>query len=249
MRHFRKISPVTLMLVLPLLLLGMLPARAELEEQRDECVILLHGMWRSAMAMKPLQWYLEGLGYTVVNESYPSLSYSIVDLAEMAAGGGLEQCRQRRFDRIHFVTHSLGGILVRQYARGGNIEGLERVVMLGPPNQGSQVADYYGSFELLDPVRPQVMDDLRTGEDSFMGRLGPVNFDLGVIAGTANRRPGVPGFPDEIGDGTVSVAETIVPGMLDFLTMPTTHTFMIWNSDVMEQVAYFLKRGQFNRGD
>lgn len=242
-----KKSPIpTLLLILALTALCPRLSLAELEQQRGECVVLLHGMWRSALAMKPLQWYLEDLGYAAVNESYPSLSYSIVELAEMAAGGGAEQCRQRGFERIHFVTHSLGGILVRQYARGRDIKGLERVVMLGPPNQGSQVADYYSSFEALEPVRPQVLEDLRT-EGSFMGGLGPVDFDLGVIAGTVNRRPVVPGFPSEIGDGTVSVAETIVPGMMDFLTMPTTHTFMIWNTDVMDQVAHFLQNGEFLR--
>ena len=236
--------------LLLLLLQSLVPgiAHAELEHQRNECVVLLHGMWRTAMAMKPLQWHLEGLGYAVVNDSYPSLSHSIPDLAEMAVGSGIEQCRQRGFHKIHFVTHSLGGILLRQYARGGDIAGLERAVMLGPPNQGSQVADYYSSIEWLDAVRPPVMDDLRSGEDSFMGGLGPVNFDLGVIAGTTNRRPAVPGFPSAVaGDGTVSVAETVVPGMLDFLTMPVTHTFMIWNSEVMDQVVYFLQNGRFRR--
>ena len=222
-------------------------AHAELEEQRGECVVLLHGMWRSALAMKPLEWHLEEQGYSVVNESYSSLSYSIPELAEIAAGGGLAACRHRGLARVHFVTHSLGGILVRQYAKGRRVPGLERVVMLGPPNQGSQVADYYGSIDFLDGLRPQVMDGLRTGENSVTSGLGPVDFELGIIAGTVNRRASIPGFPQEPGDGTVSVAETVVPGMVDFLQMATTHTFMIWNPQVMDQVVHFLQLGQFDR--
>lgn len=222
-------------------------AHAELEEQRGECVVLLHGMGRSALAMKPLQWHLEEQGYSVVNESYSSLSYSIPELADMAAGGGLAACRERGLLRAHFVTHSLGGILVRQYAKGRRVPGLERVVMLGPPNQGSQVADYYGSIEFLDGLRPQVIDGLRTGENSLAQGLGPVDFELGIIAGTVNRHAMIPGFPQEPGDGTVSVAETVVPGMVDFLEMATTHTFMIWNPQVMDQVVHFLQWGEFNR--
>lgn len=222
-------------------------AHAELEEQRGECVVLLHGMWRSALAMKPLEWHLEEQGYLVINESYSSLSYTIPELADMAVGGGLAACRERGLVRVHFVTHSLGGILVRQYAKGRIVPGLERVVMLGPPNQGSQVADYYGSIDFLDGLRPQVMDGLRTDENSVTAALGPVHFELGIIAGTVNRRAMIPGFPQEPGDGTVSVAETVVPGMVDFLQMPTTHTFMIWNPQVMDQVVHFLQLGEFNR--
>ncbi len=223
------------------------PALAQAALQRGECVVMLHGMWRSALSMKPLQWRLEAEGYSVVNDSYSSLSHSVPRLAETAVGGGLDECRERGLENIHFVTHSLGGILVRQYVREHVIKGLQRVVMLGPPNQGSQVADYYSSIDILDSVSPPVLEDLRTDKDALPGELGPVDFDLGVIAGTVNRRLPIPGFPSDLGDGTVSVAETVVPGMLDFITMPTTHTFMIWNNDVMDQVVYFLREGRFRR--
>lgn len=199
------------------------------------------------MAMTPIEWQLEEAGFTVVNATYPSLSYPIEKLARMAVESGVSQCREQGLERINFVTHSLGGILVREYMDSSKIKGLERVVMLGPPNQGSQVADTVNSFALLEGVMPAAIGQLGTGEESIPVHLGPVSFELGVIAGTFNWRRKLPGFPDEEGDGTVTVAETIVPGMLDFLELPVSHTFMIWSSEVASQAIHFLRYGQFDR--
>lgn len=221
--------------------------RAQIEVRRHECVVLLHGLFRSAMAMKPLEWYLEERGYLVVNESYPSLSRPIEELAEMAVGDGARACGDQGVERIHFVTHSLGGILVRQYTGNHEVHGLERVVMLGPPNQGSQLADYLSSLTFLGPLEPRALQQLGTGAKSVPLRLGPVEFELGVVAGTFRNSTLLPGFPDTLSDGTVAVEETIVPGMVDLLQMPVSHTFMIWNPEVMEQVAHFLEHGAFQR--
>jgi hypothetical protein len=197
--------------------------------------------------MKFLEWNLSSAEFMVANISYPSLSYPIEELAVMAVEEGLADCRERDMDRIHFVTHSLGGILVREYLSNLTIPELERVVMLGPPSQGSQMADYVGSIDILDPFTPRAMAQLGTGKDSVPLQLGPATFDLGIIAGTANRRSLLPGIPEEPGDGTVTVAETIVPGMLDFLEMPVSHTFMMWDEGVVEQVVHFLDHGYFDR--
>ena len=212
-----------------------------------ECVVLLHGLWRTELSMKPLEWGLAEAGYVVVNPTYPSLSYPIEELAVMAVEEGVGDCRAQGLERIHFVTHSLGGILVREYLSHQDIAELQRVVMLGPPNQGSQVADYVYSLDLLRPFTPEAVEQLGTGANSIPGRLGPATFQLGVIAGTA--KTGIfPGSPDGASDGTVAVAETVVPGMLDFLEMPVGHTFMMWSDAVLRQVIYFLRHGMFYRG-
>lgn len=213
----------------------------------SRCVILLHGLFRTHFAMKPLEWYLEREGFATVNQGYPSLLYPIEELAEMAVGRALQACHGRGLHNINFVTHSLGGILVRQYASVRPIQGIQRVVMLGPPNQGSQVADFYSSLDLLGAVEPAALLQLGTGEQSIPQRLGPVDFELGVIAGNFRSSTWLPGFPDEASDGTVSVAEAIVPGMLDFLQLPVSHTFMIINPEVMRQVVHFLNVGEFDR--
>jgi pimeloyl-ACP methyl ester carboxylesterase len=235
-----------------LCLLGAYPvpgALADIPLRHESCVILLHGLWRTELSMKALEWKLGDSGFEVVNLSYPSLSHPIEELAVMAVEEGMRECRDRGMERVHFVTHSLGGILVRQYLAREDIPGLGRVVMLGPPSQGSQVADFVHSFEFLHPLEPEAIEQLGTGEASIPRRLGPVRFELGVIAGTANNRALIPGFPDESGDGTVTVAETVVPGMLDFMEMPVSHTFMMWNDDVLHQVVYFLDHGYFDRSE
>jgi triacylglycerol lipase len=212
-----------------------------------ECAVLLHGLGRTELSMKALQWELEEAGYTVANLTYPSLSYPIEELALMAVEEGLAECWAQGVQHIHFVTHSLGGILLRQYLTGRDIPGLHRVVMLGPPNQGSHAADYVYSLEFLQPFMPVAVEQLGTGEQSVPLRLGPVSFELGIIAGTANRRSGLPGVPQGASDGTVAAAETVVPGMLDYLEMPVTHTFMMWNDAVLRQVLHFLRYGSFTR--
>ncbi len=233
----------SLLLLVPSLSHAIVPLR------HDACVILLHGLYRTQYSMKYLEWSLSELEYEVINLSYPSLSYPIEQLAVMAVERSLAQCRERELQRIHVVTHSLGGILVRQYLRHHSIDGLGRVVMLGPPSQGSQVADLVDSFDFLEPFTPRAVEQLGTGDESVPLRLGAVTFELGIIAGTANRRSLLPGVPDEPGDGTVTVAETVVPGMLDFLELPVSHTFMMWDSGVAHQVAHFLERGYFDRSE
>ena len=232
------------------MLLALVPfASAETIIPRQECVVLLHGLWRTELSMMAVEWELDEAGYTVANVTYPSLLYPIQELAEMAVEEGIHECREEGLSRIHFVTHSLGGILVRQYLENRDIAGLERVVMMGPPNQGSQMADFVHSLEMLHPLEPQAIAQLTTGEKSVPLQLGPVDFELGVIAGNVNRRPPLPGVPDEASDGTVAVTETMVPGMVDFVELPASHTFMMWNPDVLAQVLYFLEHGRFDHPD
>jgi triacylglycerol lipase len=240
-------------LLLSLLVAVLAPAPSGNSDESDQgisgCVVLLHGLGRTELSMKPLQWELSEAGYEVVNPSYPSLFYPIPELAVTTVEESIRQCRSLGQRQINFVTHSLGGILVREYLSHRDIPGLQRVVMLGPPNQGSEVADYVHSLRLLRPVTPVVIEQLGTGEQSIVRKLGPVNFELGVIAGTSNTLGFLPGFPEGDSDGTVTVGETVVIGMQDFLELPVSHTFMIWDRDVIQQVVHFLRNGKFYRSN
>jgi len=237
-----------------LALLGSTPAMSAVSRSSQAqasdpkpCVILLHGLWRSSFSMKNLQWGLESAGYPVVNEGYPSSTLPIQQLAAIGVEDGLEGCSELGHEQVAFVTHSLGGILVREYLSGGEIPGLRRVVMLGPPNGGSQMADYAESATLLKPFMPEAVTQLGTSDASVPRQLGPVSFELGVIAGTLNYLPFLPGQPEGPSDGTVAVVETIVPGMADFIEMPVGHSLMMWDNDVLAQVIYFLEHGMFQR--
>lgn len=223
-------------------------APALIAASNDECVILLHGLWRSQFSMLAVEWKLAHLGYQVVNHSYSSLTRTIQENARVAIDAALVDCRAGRASRISLVTHSLGGILIRQYLSEHRIPELGRVVMMGPPNQGSELADYYAALITADYLEPPALVQLGTGPASVPRDLGPVDFELGVIAGSAHLRSFLPGLPDGPGDGTLSVAETAVAGMADFIAMPVSHTLMMWDLDVLDQIVHFLIHGRFEHG-
>jgi len=211
----------------------------------DECVILLHGLWRSEQSMSRLEEALTGAGYRVQNIEYESTEKPVEVLAEEAVPAGLAGCENA--ESVHFVTHSMGGILIRQYLLEHDIERLGRVVMLGPPNQGSEVIDRYGDWPGFEWFSGPAGMQLGTGEGSLPRSLGPAHFDLGVIAGYQTINPilsqSLPG-PD---DGKVSVAATRVEGMDDHLEMPVTHVFMMRDEAVIAQVLHYLANGRFER--
>ena len=212
-----------------------------------DCVILLHGLGRSGLSMKAVEWRLEKTGYHVVNQSYPSTKHSIEDLAQLALGEALPKCESDT--KIHFVTHSLGGILLRQYLSEHSISNMGRTVMLGPPNQGSMLADYIQTVRLANDLQPEAGRQLGTKGDSVPQKLGPVDFELGIIAGNRNWRPMVSLPLDGPSDGTVTVEETKIDGMTDFLELPATHTTMMWQAAVLDEIIAFLESGHFSASD
>ncbi|MEX2488943.1 MAG: alpha/beta fold hydrolase, partial [Pseudomonadales bacterium] len=150
----------------------------------QECVVLLHGLARTSNSMNRLEAALEQSGYDVINFDYPSRHRAVEELARTVIPEVIKRCEDKQTRSINFVTHSLGGILVRYYFERHDPAQVDRVVMLGPPNKGSEVVDNLEDmpgFELLNgPAGMQ----LGTGEDDIPAGLGPVNFELGVIAGT-----------------------------------------------------------------
>jgi len=218
-----------------------------------DCVVLLHGLVRSASAMDKLAKRFLKEGYIVSNINYPSRKYSIEKLAELAIGESIQQCKKKsassrdeiKASKINFVTHSLGGILVRVYLKKHILDNINRVVMLGPPNQGSEVVDTLKDlpgFELLNgPAGMQ----LGTKDTDIPRSLGPVNFEVGVIAGTQSMNLILSLFLPGKDDGKVTVEAAKVKGMKNFVTLPTMHPFMMKSNRVIEQAVYFIKYGKF----
>lgn len=213
-----------------------------------ECVVLLHGLARSADSMKKLERRLSDERYAVVNVDYPSRKHSIQVLAEMAVGKGVSGCEQIKPTKINFVTHSLGGILVRAYFKTHNRDDIGRVVMLGPPNQGSEVVDSLRDAPGFELINGPAGMQLGTGALDMPKKLGPVNFELGVIAGTQSINLILSAFLPNPDDGKVSVESTKVEGMADFIALPATHPFLMKNDAVIEQTVEFLKHGRFKKG-
>lgn len=211
-----------------------------------DCVILLHGLGRSELSMKAVEWRLKKEGYRVVNQGYPSLEHPIEKLAVIALSEGLDNCQESPYEQVHFVTHSLGGILLRQFLSANDIENLGRTVMLGPPNQGSQLADYIQTIGIAGKVQPMASRQLGTDDNSVPRKLSAVDFEVGVIAGNRNLRPFTSHSIEGPSDGTVTVEETKVAGMSDFLELPATHTLMMWQKAVLNQIVHFLAHGKFS---
>lgn len=208
-----------------------------------DCVILLHGLARTSSSMEKMAKALEKKKYTVANVDYPSRNHAIPELATMAIESGLKDCSQE--SKIHFVTHSLGGILVRQYLAHKEIKNLGRVVMLAPPNQGSEVVDNWQNVPGFKMLNGPAGLQLGTDEKSIPLQLGPVDYEVGIIAGNFSWNPILSLSLPNPDDGKVSVASTKVEGMTDFLEVPHSHPFIMRAPIVIQQVLSFLKTGLF----
>ena len=214
-------------------------------EAQSDCVILLHGLARSDRSFAKMEEVLSDSGFTVINESYPSTEYRIEKLAMETVGKAIIQCPGTSV--VHFVTHSLGGILVRQYLDSTKVEDLGRVVMLGPPNHGSEITDELKELWLYEALNGPAGMQLGTDSLSIPNQLGPAEFELGIIAGNKTFNPILSTMLPDPDDGKVSVESTKLEGMTDHLVMPVTHTFMMRDDDVIAQVIFFLRNGSFNR--
>lgn len=218
-------------------------APASFAASSEQCVVLLHGLARVSNSMGELQEKLSHSGYDAVNINYPSRQHAIEVLANDAVGRGLESCAEA--ETVHFVTHSLGGILLRYYVENKPIENLGRVVMLGPPNQGSEIVNGMLKVPGFKFFGGPTGTALGVGEGHIPNALGPVEFDLGIIAGSTNINPlsllFIPGQNDSI----VSVESTKVEGMREHIVLPVTHTFMMRNNEVIDNVIHYLKTGSF----
>ena len=187
---------------------------------------------------------LKNAGFRVVSFGYPSTSEPIEALVDRLQAEVVRCCGTEP-ETVHFVTHSLGGVLVRSYLSQQPEAHLGRVVMLSPPNQGSEIVDAFADSPLLESLMGPAASQLGTDSTGILNQLGPVRFALGIVTGDRSISPLgswlIPG-PD---DGKVGVDRARVEGATDFMVVPATHTFIMNRRDVAEEVVHFLRNGRF----
>lgn len=232
-------------------LIGLLPfilaaEKLPTHEPKQETVVLLHGLVRSDKAMNKMAKELRFEGYHVINHNYPSTSATIEVLTKEVFKTLKPQIVDA--ETLHFVTHSMGGILLRQHLEDHKLPNLGRVVMLAPPSRGSEVTDKLGKLKTFQRINGPAGNQLGTGTNSHPLRLKAPDFELGIIAGDRSINPIlsmlIPG-PD---DGKVALARVKPAAYTDYIQLHVTHPCMVWNKEVINQTKQFLEQGFFVDG-
>lgn len=210
-----------------------------------ECVVLLHGAGARGIVMKRVEANLQRAGYRTVNITYPSRRLPFERLANDFVPSKLRPADLACAPQVHFVTHSMGGLVLRLYLKEHRPDKLGRVVMIGPPNHGTIAADNAGKNRFLRWFFGENLRQMGTGPDALHHGLGPADYDLGIIAGTGVINPLYTKKFGGPNDGIVAVESTKLEGMRDFVVLPYSHTMILFRRETSRQVLAYLRDGRF----
>lgn len=212
---------------------------AEIKEH--EMVFLLHGIGKGKYDMAALARKLRAAGYAVVNWGYPSTKYKLSELAEKLD----EQVERFPDYKIHFVTHSMGGIVVRTFLAEHDVKHMGRLVMIAPPSQGAELAQFFGNWPVYKYLLGPAGQELKPGELGKCAAAGVPACEFGIIAGGTGRSIGInPLLPGD-NDGTVTVESTKLDGAKDFALVPYPHPVIQMMPKTAELTISFLENGEF----
>ncbi len=216
-------------------------------QENKELIVLLHGILRSKTDMLFLEKFFVKNGYAVLNILYPSREFELEDLRDFVHDK-IINCPDYHDDTtLNFVTHSMGGLITRYYIAKYKPKNMGKVVMLGPPNTGSELADWLHDTKIIAPIFRTIFgpasDQLTTDYEHIDG---DITYPLGIIAGNMSVNPLSPWLLEGVHDGIVPVERTKIEGMTDHIVMAATHSFMMFNGDVMAQALHFLQHNKFD---
>jgi pimeloyl-ACP methyl ester carboxylesterase len=206
-----------------------------------EHIVIVHGLWMTGLELGVLQHRLRvDHAFEPSIFSYPSITGSMAEhVASLRAYVQAHKC-----ERLHFVGHSLGGIVVLKMLEASDDIPPGRVVCLGSPMQGSCAVTGFARWPFARAALGAAICEevLATKPRHWDGRR-----DVGIIAGSLCIGLGRM-FADfqEPSDGTLLVSETKLDGAKDHIVMPVSHTGMVFSADVAAQIAKFLREGRFD---
>ncbi|GLR89853.1 hypothetical protein GCM10007857_65670 [Bradyrhizobium iriomotense] len=211
-------------------------------------VVLLHGISRTARSFHKMELAIGRAGYAILNLDYASRRKPLQELAE-DIHPAIDSFSGSVGGSVHFVCHSMGGLLARVYLARHRTRNLGRVVMLGTPNGGSEIADrlmrYLPYRTFFGPAGQQ----LGTHRDAATAELlPPIDYPVGIIAGDRSIYPVAGALLPRPHDGRVSVANTVVDGMADHMVVHATHPWLMRHDEAIAATITFLRDGRFAIG-
>jgi triacylglycerol lipase len=214
---------------------------------REETVVLIHGLTRTPRSMLGAGLWFRRAGYRVAYVGYPSTKISVEEAVRDHVAPTLEKIASRPgAGTLHFVTHSLGGIVFRAWAMQ-RPEGfpLGRSVLLAPPNNGCEIVDHVREWAVAKKIMGPVLQELGTKKNSTPKRLGTAPPETAVIMGD---QANIPFFKKWLGsgsDGVVTIEGGRIPGLKDFAIMPSGHTWIMWRPWILKAAEHFIREGRF----
>lgn len=193
-------------------------------------IVLVHGLASISLSMIRLAKKFKQLGYEIVLVDYPSTKHPIEKLADVHLHDELTKHCADPHKKIHFITHSMGGIIVRHYLAHHSLPNLGRVVMLAPPNRGSNVSDLVKNSDLINRLLGPALKQLGRKNNDFLEKLPPPEYEVGIIVGKYDVK--VP--PEQAKLDSASFLET-----------KNNHTTIIFSNTVAEAAQKFIETGTF----
>ena len=210
------------------------------ENKKNELIILFHGLGRFSWSMSPLKKYFLPRGYDVLNVGYPSKRFTLDELVQDNILPKLKEYPLQKYRQIHFISHSLGGIIIREIQSNFK-EQLGHSFLLAPPNQGSEVADFFNQYSLTRYIIGPVLSDLTTTKPTSAQPVNAEVTNTHILMGT-NPIPIVSFlFFTNSNDGLVSLESSKMKKMASHTTFPFTHAFIMGKEPVLKTIEQILE--------
>ncbi len=208
-----------------------------------QLIFLIHGINSSPKDFKKMETAFKSYDYKVINFGYHSKVYTVNQIADNFLKRKIASVSQN--DTINFITHSLGAIVLRAYLRDNKPKNIGKIVMIAPPNQGSEVANFFKDFFLYKIFYHKSGASLSYNGIKKLALPNCDNYFCGIIAGTHTQLPFFSIFIKGEDDGKISVERTKLKGMKDFITLPYPHDTILKKQETIIQCKEFIKNGKF----